>query len=192
MRKQNRLENYNYGRDGAYYVTFCVKDRHELLGKVIVGSGFHARPCTEPTPPCMELSDLGIEVQKTIKFICENNKKIEIPKYVIMPNHVHMIVFLNTVGNGFDNAVGHVFNNTVGHGSPTLQSVIGQIKSYTTKRWNEMNSIKYQAFWQRSFYDHIIRNKAEYRRIWQYIDENPAKWSEDEYYAGSSPRREIS
>jgi len=38
------------------------------------------------------------------------------------------------------------------------------------------------SLWQRSYHDHIIRNKEDYQRIWQYIDENPLKWTEDRYY----------
>jgi len=91
---------------------------------------------------------------------------MEIPKYVIMPNHVHLIIVLKTVG----------------HGSPTLQSVVGRIKSYTAKRWSEMCGEKYQTFWQARFHDEIIRNEGAYRNIWQYIDNNPAKWAEDEYF----------
>ena len=72
--------------------------------------------------------------------------------------------------------------NTVGHGSPTLQTAVGRIKSYTAKQWREMGDILDQTFWQRSFHDRIIRNEAEYQRIWQYIDENPALWDEDVYH----------
>ena len=122
----------------------------------------------------MELTDLGLEVRKTINFICDNDKKVEIPQYVIMPNHVHLIIVLN--------AFGHAEIAAVGHGNPTLQAVIGRLKSYTASRWSEMCGTKHQSFWQRSYYDRIIRNDAEYERIWQYIDDNPARWAEDEYY----------
>jgi hypothetical protein len=72
---------------------------------------------------------------------------------------------------------------TVGHGSPTLQSVVGRIKSYTAKRWSEMCGEKHQTFWQSRFYDRIIRNEEEYRIRWQYIDNNPARWTEDDYFS---------
>ena len=165
VRKNIRMEGYDYSSNGAYYVTFCVEDRHEILGQ-IVGSGFHARPPQNPIQPLVELTDIGIEIQKTIEHICANDKRIEIPKYVIMPNHVHLIVVLKAVG----------------HGSPTLQSVVGRIKSYTAKRWSEICGTKYQTFWQSRFHDRIIRNEDEYKRVWQYIDENIEKWTEDEYY----------
>ena len=158
IRKNNRLRGYDYSQTGAYFVTICVKDMHELLGR-IVGAGFHARPL-------IELTDIGVEVQKTIDYICGNNESVQIPKHVIMPNHVHMIVVLNTVG----------------HGSPPLHLVVGRIKSYTAKRWSDMCNTKFQTFWQRSYHDHIIRDEDDYRRIWQYIDQNPARWQDDCYY----------
>jgi len=165
VRKNIRLQGYDYSKDGHYFVTVCVKNKHELLGH-IVGSGFHARPS-------IALTDLGIEVQKSIEYICANTKGIDIPQYVIMPNHVHMIIILNTAERNEE--------GTVGHGSPTLQAVVGRIKSYTAKKWSEMCNTKYDTFWQPRFYDHIIRGESEYNRIRQYINENPANWHEDEY-----------
>ena len=163
IRKYPRLKEYDYSQFGSYFVTFCIKDKHQLLGFISVGSGFHARPT-------VALTTLGAEVEKTIQYICIDDEAVKIPHYIIMPNHVHLIVMLNS-----DTVA-------IGHGSPTLQSVIGRIKSYTTKRWNEINNIKQQIIWQRSFHEHIIRSEADYHRIWQYIDENPMRWTEDKYY----------
>lgn len=61
--------------------------------------------------------------------------------------------------------------------APTISTVINQMKGYTTKQIGF-------PIWQKSFHDRIIRDVAEYRRAWQYIDENPARWDEDAYYAG--------
>ena len=155
--KGNRLEKYDYSQNGAYFVTICVKDKHKLLGK-IVGGGFHAAPATQ-------LSKIGIEVNKTIQYVNTHYYGGKISKYVIMPNHIHLIVIL-----------------AGGHGSPPLRKVVGQIKSFTTRKWNEICGTQLQKLWQRSYYDHVIRNEADYLRIWQYIDGNPANWAEDEYY----------
>ena len=68
---------------------------------------------------------------------------------------------------------------TGGQSRPPLQRVVQRFKSITTRKcW----VLGHKTLWQRSFYDHVIRNEAEYRRIWQYIDDNPAGWAEDEYY----------
>ena len=77
-----------------------------------------------------------------------------------MPNHIHFIIVINKEG---------------GHRSPPLQSVIGRMKSYTTKKYGS-------NLWQRSFYDHIIRGEADYQNIWEYINSNHLKWEKDELY----------
>ena len=157
-RKHIRLKDYDYSQNGAYFITLCVKYRHALLGEIDVGGGFHAAPT-------VKLSDIGIQVDNTIQYTNTHYRGVEINKYVIMPNHVHLIVLL-----------------TGGHGTPPLPNVVGQIKSFTAMKWNEICGTQMQEFWQRSYHDHIIRSEVDYLRIWQYIDENPAKWSEDKYY----------
>ena len=91
-----------------------------------------------------------------------NNKNVKIDKYVIMPNHIHMIVILTQTADD--------------RGRSSLQQVVRNIKSYVTK-WAGF------SMWQPRFYDEIIRNEQAYRNIYRYIDENVAKWSEDEYYS---------
>ncbi|WP_295632444.1 transposase [uncultured Intestinimonas sp.] len=76
-----------------------------------------------------------------------------------MPNHVHMILVLTSQGGRTLCA-------------PTVSRVIKQFKGVVTKRAG-------LPLWQKSFHDHIIRNEADYLRIWQYIDTNPLKWRED-------------
>jgi len=164
VRKYPRLKKYDYSQSGSYFVTFCVKNRYELLGRVVEAK--------INAPQSVKLTDLGEVVQQSIEFMKNSNSGVKVPKYVIMPNHVHMIITLTTSAT----------EKTVGHGSPTLQSLVGRIKSYTANRWNEMCSSKYLTFWQRSFHEHIIRNDSEYLTICQYIDDNPTKWNDDEYY----------
>lgn len=57
----------------------------------------------------------------------------------------------------------------------SVSTIVGQMKRISSKMTG-------RSLWQKGFYDHIIRSGSDYLRIWQYIDENPAKWSEDEYY----------
>ena len=69
--------------------------------------------------------------------------------------------------------------------APTLSQIIGAYKSKVSYDYLQLckkNNTQMGTLWQRSYYDHVIRNEADYLRIWQYIDENPAKWTEDEYY----------
>ena len=151
-RKPTRLKGYDYSQNRAYFVTICTKDRQCILSK-IVGEGLCALPRHT-------LTQIGGEIEKSIQFINNNYIGVTIDKFVIMPNHILLIVILDNSG---------------GRGNPPLQDVIGQLKSYTTN--------KFQGnLWQRSFHDHIIRDERDYLKIWKYIDENPLKWEEDCFY----------
>ena len=139
-RKNNRLEDYDYGKDGAYFITICIKNRKQILSK-IVGDDAHIVP-----------KEYGSVVEKYIR----NVKEIE--KYVIMPDHIHMIIRL---GNG-----------TMRASSPTknIPSIVRSIKILTTKEIGK-------SIFQRSYYDRIIRNQYDYNEIWEYIENNPKKWT---------------
>ena len=159
IRKQIRLRNYDYSQSGCYFVTICVKDKHELLG-TLVGATVPGRPHCVLDYPQIELTELGYSVNSAITYYNANSIAI-IDKYAIMPNHIHMIIVIRpTAGD---------------RGRSPLQEIVRNLKSYVTKAAGF-------SPWQRSFHDHIIRNDEEYLRIWQYIDENPARWSEDIYY----------
>ena len=159
VRKQVRLRNYDYSQAGCYFVTICVKDKHELLG-TLVGATVLGRPY-------VELSELGYSVDSAIDFYNANSIAI-IDKYVIMPNHIHMIIVIRPTA-------GDRGRETGDRGRSPLQHIVRNLKSYVTK------TVGFSP-WQRSFHDHIIRNDEDYLRIWQYIDENPARWFEDVYY----------
>ena len=86
-------------------------------------------------------------------------------KYVIMPNHIHMLIHVESE------------NGPMWASAPT-QSISNRIRSFKTLVSKQLGV----SIWQRSYYDHVIRNEQDYLRIWQYLDDNPAKWAEDEYY----------
>ena len=152
-RKPTRLKGYDYSTPGAYFITICTHNRRQLLSRIVVGEELCALPQNILTPT-------GIEIKKTIQCINDNYIGVKIDKYVIMPNHIHLIVILNNSG---------------GHGNPPLQNVIGQLKSYTT---NKFGSI----LWQHSYHYHIIRGENDYQKIWEYIDTNVIKWEQDCFY----------
>ena len=153
-RKTIRLKGYDYSQNGSYFVTVCTKNKMKVLGS-IVGDGLCAVPKTE-------LTEIGALVEKSILFI-STYADICVDEYVIMPNHIHLIVTINADGYGRP------------MGAPTLSTVINQMKGYVTKR------IGFPV-WQKLYHDHIIRGQADYDEIWQYIDENPLKWNLDCYY----------
>jgi REP element-mobilizing transposase RayT len=214
-RKPNRLKDYDYSRNGLYFITICVKDKHEMLGKICVGAIInrphdspinrphdspinrphdspinrphdsplnrpHDSPLNRPqgNPPQNPLSqsnlaqvclsEYGSVVERAIQGISEHYPQAEVKKYVIMPNHVHLILLLKD--NGSTSSDGRLII------APTqVSTIVQQLKRSVSK------DIGF-SFWQRSFHDHIIRGKADYRRICQYIRENPSQWHKDCYY----------
>lgn len=153
-RKRLRLTGYDYGESGGYFITICTRDRKRILSSV--GAGHLAGPV-------VELTDIGIIVDSLIQKIPQVYSSVYVEKYVIMPNHVHLL--LRIAGPG-----------PAGCPAPTVPKIIGALKSMAVREAGI-------PLWQRGFYDYIIRSAADYLRIWQYIDTNPAKWEEDEYYA---------
>ena len=158
--KNIRLQYYDYSSAGYYYVTICAKDRRYIFGRV-VGTSVPARPRNgQDASLYVEFSKIGQYVDSAIKYYNANGSVL-FDKYVIMPNHVHMIIVLKERADE--------------RGRSSLQNIIRNLKSYVTKQ------IGYSP-WQVRFYDHVIGDEADYLEIWQYIDNNPAKWAEDEYY----------
>lgn len=151
-RKPTRLKGYDYSQNGAYFITICTHNRKCVLSN-IVGEGFHTLPQNQLTP-------IGKEIEKSLQYINDNYIGVAVDKYIIMPNHIHLIV---------------VLNNSGGCGNPPLQKIVGQLKSYTTNKFGAI-------LWQRSYHDHIIRGEEDFQKIWEYIDTNPAKWEEDCFY----------
>ena len=156
-RKHSRLKTYDYTNSGCYFITFCTKDRAHVLSS-IVGRG-------ALTPPRVELTNIGKIAAEVIERTSVVYPGISIDNYVIMPNHIHVVIRLN--------------EGTGGQSRPPLQRLIQRFKSITTRRGWEMGRRK---LWQRSYYDHVIRCQEDYIRICEYINNNPAKWAEDEYY----------
>ena len=89
QRKQLRLKHYNYSNNGCYFITICTKDRKEILSKIKVGAGLRTRPSENIN---MTNTETGEIVEKTINYINKKYKEICINNYVIMPDHIHMII----------------------------------------------------------------------------------------------------
>ena len=155
VRKKNRLADYDYSQPGAYFVTVCTQNRKNLLSTV-VGGDAHIAPYTMLTP-------MGKVVQK---YLC---RIPGIGPFVIMPNHVHMILHISAT---------NVLEGPMWASAPTKANVSDLVRSWKTLVSKELGS----SIWQRSYYDHIIRGEAEYTEIAAYIENNPAKWSEDTYF----------
>ena len=138
-RKNIRLPDYDYSQNGAYFITICTQDRKQILSKIVGDDAYIV-----PQP-------YGRIVEKYIRNVPE------IEKYMIMPDHIHMIIRLE--------------NGTMWASSPTnrIATIVRSLKTLTTKEIGE-------PIFQRSYYDHVIRNQQDYNEIWEYIDTNPLRW----------------
>ncbi len=155
-RKQYRLPNYDYSSNGAYFITICTNNKKHLLSSIAVGT-------TTGRPPETVLTETGIIVDEAITQIPVHYEGVFVDNYVIMPNHIHMIIRIDR-------------NNGRAMLVPTVSRIIQQMKGYVTKKAGF-------PVWQEKSYDHIIRDDYDYMTKYQYIDDNPAKWliKEDEY-----------
>lgn len=169
VRKLIRLKGYDYSRAGAYFVTICTYNREHLLGYV-VGAGASARPHCTNLPVVVE-SEIGQIARTCWDKINDIYEYIKTDKFCIMPNHIHGIIWIERANENQ--------KSTGGQRRPPLHRVLQSYKSITTRMCFRMG---HQKIWQRSYHDHIIRNKSEYQRVWQYIDKNPATWNEDYYH----------
>lgn len=127
-------------------------------------AGAHCASADDDIP----LSEVGIIVETAIRNIGVVYGNVYVDKYIVMPNHIHMILVLS------DDTVSVVENGRAMR-APTVSRGINQIKGYITKQIGF-------SIWQKLFYDRIIRSEDEHRKIWEYIDTNPLKWTEDCYY----------
>jgi REP element-mobilizing transposase RayT len=166
-RKSNRISDYDYSQYGGYFITICTKDMKQILGKVVensfVGVDAHIDPTAQATH--CELSIIGKIVDKYINNIEKSSTDISVEKYVIMPNHIHMILFVKNAGS-------------MRASTPTSNLISNTVRSLKILTTKEIGT----PLWQRSYYDHVIRNEQDFMRIWEYIDNNPLQWDIDKFY----------
>ena len=155
VRKQNRLTDFDYCTPGAYFITICTKNR-ELLFWENVGA-------TIGRPQDVRLSACGNVVNCAIMEIQTHYANVRLDYYVIMPNHIHLLLRILPDDRGRPMV------------APTISTVIQQMKGNVSKQIDH-------SIWQKSFHDHVIRNEQDYLKIAEYILGNPMKWAEDCFY----------
>ncbi|MBU1127211.1 MAG: transposase [Patescibacteria group bacterium] len=173
-RKSIRLSGYDYSQDGWYFVTVCSYDRGYIFGKI--------------QNEKMVLNDVGKIVLNSLNKLSKRFD-INIDCFVIMPNHVHMVI--NSVGVSFMKPEFMKFNLNpkrfeiaksyrhmgLMNQTPTLGHIIRYFKG---KISYELHTNGFNMkIWQRNYYEHIIRNERELEKIREYIDLNPARWKKD-------------
>lgn len=173
--ESTRLKNWDYGSNGLYFVTICVKNRELLFGNVRNGK--------------MKLSEIGTLAEKYWLEIPQHFPFVKLHDHVIMPNHVHGIIQIDKPDNNISNVETQNFaslpcgkpklqKNQFGPQSKNLASIIRGFKIGVTKNARKINP--YFA-WQSRFHDHIIRNEKSFRNISNYIQNNPKNWKTDTF-----------
>ena len=160
QRKILRLKEYDYNDTAVYFTTICVQHRECLLSKV-VGTG--VLDC-----PCIELSEYGRIAQKYIEQLNSFYSHISIEDYVIMPNHIHLVIFIQKNGQSRTPVPTTKANSE-------YSKFISTFKRFCNKEYG-------YNIWQSRSYEHIIRDFRDYEKIKIYIHENPLKWQFDELY----------
>lgn len=152
-RKHPRLKNYDYRQSGCYHLTICTKGHRPILSQIVP-------PKTGSDRALVRLTDVGNIVNHFIQNIPTFYSGVHLVHYVIMPNHVHLLIFLDE------------------QAQVSVSTIIRSLKRMVTRETRT-------SLWQDSFYDVIIRNDSMFQAEWAYIDSNPDKWAEDTLFSPS-------
>ncbi|WP_203415530.1 transposase [Candidatus Scalindua japonica] len=182
-RRSIRLKEYDYSREGAYFVTICLQDKECLLGEAIESKTV--------------LNDAGEMVEKWWSVLPEKYSTISLDEYIIMPNHMHGIIIINgpSVSVGADQCVcptdyptrknrEMIKSKHIGLPLRGLPQHMQWFKTMTTNEYiRNVKNVNWKPFnkrfWQRNYYEHIVRNEDSLDRIREYIINNPMKWQYD-------------
>ena len=182
-RRSVRLKGYDYSSDGAYYVTIVTQGRECLFGEIIDGE--------------MHLNKYGEIIQKWWNEIPLHFPNVDLGAFIIMPNHVHGIIFITVERRGevispreilnpnnldlYTNSSTNQVRGTLPLRKPTLGQIVAYFKYQSTKEMNRIETDKVLTkFWQRNYYEHIIRDEKDLQNKTDYIEANPSLWDEDD------------
>jgi putative transposase len=156
MQRRNSLRypEYDYSTPGGYFVTICIHLNLHLFGSVEQGN-VHLTPAGE----------MAHEVLDNLPAFVPS---LAVETFIVMPNHVHALVFLGVDPDVY---------------SPSLGAVVSRFKSVTTTRYiagvKDRGWPRFDArLWQRDYYEHIVRSDRGVERIREYIQGNPARWQD--------------
>ncbi len=185
-RKSVRLRDFSYSEARTYFLTICCENMSHYLGrkktegveKIVVGDGVPDVPLPEGQKNAREIFDItkyGIVVEKKIEELSRQSTTIRIDNFVIMPNHVHFLLsVIPEEGTSGTPSPTNQFSN-VSRQNEAIPKFVSYFKRST-------NSLCGKNIWQRSYHDHIVQNYEDYENHYEYINNNPARWMEDEYY----------
>lgn len=163
-RKPTRLKNYDYSTPGAYFITLCTHNRKCLFSNIV--GAIHESPENK-------LTEYGQFAEQIMKML-PDRFNVSIPKYIIMPNHIHLIIEI-----GDNNERRAIRESPIQHHRSIIDKMVGFLKMNVSKKVHNTYNAK---IWQRSYHDHIIRDEKYYQKIWEYIDTNVIRWEKDCFY----------
>jgi REP element-mobilizing transposase RayT len=163
-----RLPNYDYSQAGAYFITICTHRRLPLLGTIREG--------------VVTLSAAGRIVEEEWLRTPSLRSHVTLDAYVIMPNHIHGILFLQQTAT--EDRINRVEAGRQSFACPshTIGAIVRGFKGASTSRIRKLSPRENVQVWQREYYDHVIRDERDLDRIREYIQNNPLKWELDRYY----------
>lgn len=169
LRRSIRLKDYDYTQPGAYFITICTHDHAHLFGEIVDGE--------------MHFSNGGGIANACWQEIPNHFPQVELDEYIVMPNHIHGILWIVDKGND-SKTVGakNLLPLQLPHGtSKTIGSVVRGFKIGVTKWFRQHTATS--IIWQRNYYEHVIRNEHALNAIRRYIVENPSRWHLDRFNA---------
>ncbi|KJS74862.1 MAG: transposase [Serpentinimonas sp.] len=171
-RRSLRLQGYDYAQAGAYFVTICTQDRACVFGAITDGAMRH--------------NDAGRLIKSEWDALPGRFPGIEADGFIVMPNHVHGILWIPPTDTPSNATVGAQFiapstqcatNQGAMNRAPTLGDIVRAFKAVVTRRLRQMGLAEFS--WQRNYYEHIIRNDEALNHIREYIVNNPLQWALD-------------
>lgn len=179
----SRLKNWDYGKNGAYFITICTGKREHYFGEIVSVNDENE----------MQFNEIGKLANEFWSEIPKHFPFVELGNYQVMPNHVHGILIIdknNVVDDVIDVVVEtlhcdvstDIKNERMAKISPkpgTISTIIRSYKSVVTKNGHYIHA---DFEWQERFHDHIIRDSESFERIQNYIENNVANWKDDKFY----------
>ncbi|MEL7196424.1 MAG: transposase [Bacteroidota bacterium] len=164
--KPIRLQNFDYHTLGAYFVTICTANKEQNLSSIENNQS--------------KLSVIGHIVEQELNFHCKKRTDTELGEYVIMPDHVHTIIWIvGEEGKEMPNYLylphTYGFKAKFSKSKASLGTIINHFKGGVTKSLRNAGFTDFK--WQPRFYDRIIRNQKEYMNTVKYIRSNPKEWN---------------
>ena len=182
-RRSIRLPHYDYTSAGAYFVTLSVHQGQCLLGEVVDAE--------------MQRNEWGDIAQEEWLASADIRHELKLDAFVVMPNHVHGIIWLTATDSRAHSRAplpseGPLPRHPEGRASlwrppKSLGAFIAGYKSIVTKRINQLRELPGTPFWQRNYWEHVIRDDQSLRQIREYIQDNPARWTEDQLHPNAPP-----